>query len=185
MVKITQGIYMFYTNENILYIGSSTNIEKRIKDHLFFMDSPLYKNHNKPFYDFLKDNSFNYKILEMVPKESRLPQRERYFILKYKPLFNKDLPRTKKFCKYCNKELEISNRKIKEMERLKNVCYNCWESIECPIINKGNKYAYKETDNQLILAMRKQGKTIKEIAKATNVSERTVSRRLKEFQKRA
>ena len=61
---------MFYTNENILYIGSSTNIEKRIKDHLFFMDSPLYKNNNKPFYDFLKDNSFNYKILEMVPKES-------------------------------------------------------------------------------------------------------------------
>ena len=58
VIKITQGIYMFYTNENILYIGSSTNIEKRIKQHLFFMDNPLYKNNNKPFYDFLKDNSF-------------------------------------------------------------------------------------------------------------------------------
>ena len=33
--------------------------------------------------------------------------------------------------------------------------------------------------------MRKQGKTIKEIAKATNVSERTISRRIKEFQKNA
>lgn len=82
--KYTKGIYRISCTKNDkVYIGSSVHCEKRIKEHFYggktFEDHWMYD-------DFQKYGSkeFVSEIVEIVQNDSDLPERETYWLNKYK-----------------------------------------------------------------------------------------------------
>ena len=82
------AIYWFRDSErNIIYIGSTNNLSRRLQDHRKCIKSPEHHHSSsqKKLYDYLRNNSYkvhyyyceNYIFLE------------KQLIMKYKPKFNK------------------------------------------------------------------------------------------------
>lgn len=72
--KTICGVYFLFQNNEIVYIGSSMNIETRLQTH---------KNENKKIFE-------SYSFIEF-PVEQILEKELEYFLL-YKPKYNKALP---------------------------------------------------------------------------------------------
>jgi predicted GIY-YIG superfamily endonuclease len=77
------GIYkILNTNTNKIYIGSSNDIERRFKEHLYLLKNN--KHHSTKLqrsYNKTKDkNVFKFEIIEEVQDESKLKEREQYYI---------------------------------------------------------------------------------------------------------
>lgn len=75
--KKTRGIYYLYKDGIVVYIGQSLLCEKRVMNHLGNID-----------FD-------EYEIIEI--KNGELNEIEADEILKYKPKYNKSIPKNKKF----------------------------------------------------------------------------------------
>ena len=91
-----QGIYYISINGLIVYIGKSKNIEERLGAHLYHIHEETDEsNSNK--YKVLraaKDNSIpiGFGVLEEVEDESMLAEREGFYIRKYLPALNYQIP---------------------------------------------------------------------------------------------
>lgn len=93
-----QGIYGIEVNNKIVYIGQSTNISKRCKQHTYKIIKPFekckkYNNDLIPVYTELRNLFYNdyyirFLILERVEDKNKLKEREKYYINKYKPSLN-------------------------------------------------------------------------------------------------
>lgn len=86
-------------------------------------------------------------------------------------------PREDKYCKNCEKKLNISSSREKYEKA--EYCLSCYNTIVSSKLNKGNKNALKETPN--LLQYIKDGLSVKDMAIKSNVSERTIHRRLKKM----
>jgi excinuclease UvrABC nuclease subunit len=76
-VKPLRGIYFLYDNDELVYIGQSISIQRRVWQH-FHGDSRI------------EQKSFNkYKFIEINEDES-LDKIELLFILEYNPKYNKN-----------------------------------------------------------------------------------------------
>lgn len=75
-INIKRGIYFLFDKREIVYIGQSEFIEKRVFDHVLNKDFDSYN-----FIEYLKDVSLN--------------EIEADFILKYQPKYNKTIPENK------------------------------------------------------------------------------------------
>lgn len=80
------GIYMIKNKLNgHMYIGLSKNIEKRIKDHFFHVNSERKDNKNKALYNAIKKygkDNFEWSILEEC-EQDQLKEKEIYWIKYY------------------------------------------------------------------------------------------------------
>ena len=80
------GIYQI---KNVLddkvYIGSSNNLEKRLKTHLRFLKSESHNNkHLQSAWTLYGGDNFIYSILEVIDNESLLISREQFHIDRYR-----------------------------------------------------------------------------------------------------
>lgn len=71
---IKKDIYAIYVNDKVVYIGSTTNIKRRIQQHKYNNESNISK--------LIKTNNYYYKILEQTVIDYN--DRENYWILFYK-----------------------------------------------------------------------------------------------------
>jgi len=85
-----QGIYQIINKvNNKCYIGSSTNIEKRIKQHKQLLNSN--EHHSYKFqidWNIYDHKSFIYKTLEAIENLEQLPSKESYYIKQYDSINN-------------------------------------------------------------------------------------------------
>lgn len=84
---MSMGIYKF-TNlvNNKVYIGQSTNIEKRKKSHINNYINSNIKDYNTYFYRALRKygiDNFKYSVIEVVNNKEELENREKYWINHY------------------------------------------------------------------------------------------------------
>lgn len=84
--NIESGIYAIRnTNNNKLYIGSSIELSKRIRSHINMLKNGT---HHSPHLQYAWDNdgskAFSLLILELVEDESKLIEREQYWLDFYK-----------------------------------------------------------------------------------------------------
>lgn len=93
-----QGIYAIEVNNKIVYVGQSTDIVTRCRQHCHKIIKPIenckkYNGDLSPLYIELK-NLFNndyfikFLILERIEDKSKLKQKEKYYMNKYKPSLN-------------------------------------------------------------------------------------------------
>lgn len=81
-LKNKSGIYKLESN-NIIYIGSSINIFRRLKDHFRFLEKKKHQNpHLQNHYNKYGIESFTYSIIEFCNKDC-LKEKETYYIEKY------------------------------------------------------------------------------------------------------
>ena len=96
----TSGIYALIHNNQVIYVGQSTNLRARIMAHLK-AESRLKdlfktrKNHEcatykmqKERYEFIRDNYDDIYYLYIPAGATELNTLEEYYIAKYKPRFN-------------------------------------------------------------------------------------------------
>jgi len=81
---MTVGIYLIKNVENQkCYIGSSVNVENRIKNHLYsFRSGGNFKAMQKEF-DEYGENSFVFTIVEKVTNANTIKEREDFYIDKF------------------------------------------------------------------------------------------------------
>lgn len=81
------GVYWFICNDEIVYIGSSSNLYNRMRSHKSCIrkgNAPWYKNGKKDFYLFLQNNPFSVEY-ELTEKYREIEQE---LIEKHSPRFN-------------------------------------------------------------------------------------------------
>lgn len=106
------GIYAIYCNDEIVYIGKSTDLLKRFIAHKAHIFCPFADEYNRPKYKELRraiDNGFNIR-LDMLEEcgDGELGLREAVLIQKYVPALNTQIPefynnsyRKKRISKIC------------------------------------------------------------------------------------
>lgn len=77
------GVYLFYHNNLLLYVGQTDNFRKRIYQHYY---AAIIKETNFPFYSYLKEHQDEITF-EIIQEENRL-SKERELIKTLKPKFN-------------------------------------------------------------------------------------------------
>lgn len=91
MEEVIQGIYKIENkNNHKVYIGQSKDIYKRWQQHKAMLEKGT---HHSPklqhSYNHSKDKTiFEYSILELIGDESKLTEREQYYIDKYDSLYH-------------------------------------------------------------------------------------------------
>lgn len=83
---MTCGIYCYIdsTNNNIVYIGQSVNMERRHTEHL-----SLARYNDQPFNAILQNNQDRYVFKQVVhSSRAALNDLEKFFIKQYNPIFN-------------------------------------------------------------------------------------------------
>lgn len=93
-----QGVYGIEVNNKIVYIGQSTDISTRCKQHTYKIIKPLekckkYNSDLIPVYVKLKelfydDYFIRFVILERIEDKNKLKEKEKYYINKYNPSLN-------------------------------------------------------------------------------------------------
>lgn len=78
------GIYLFYHNDLLLYIGQTNDFKKRIYQHYY---AAMVKETNFPFYTYLKEHSGEITF-DIIQEENRI-EKERELIKTLKPKFNR------------------------------------------------------------------------------------------------
>ena len=77
------GVYLFYHNNLLLYVGQTNDFRKRIYQHYY---AAIIKEANFPFYSYLKEHKDEITF-EIIQEENRL-SKERELIKTLKPKFN-------------------------------------------------------------------------------------------------
>ena len=77
------GVYLFYHNNLLLYVGQTDNFRKRIYQHYY---AAIIKETNFPFYSYLKEHQDEITF-EIIQEENRL-SKEKELIKTLKPKFN-------------------------------------------------------------------------------------------------
>ncbi len=121
---MTPGIYMFTCSKNgDRYIGSSSNIENRRRNHVILLKNK--KHHNKHFQNIWNkygEDSFSFELIEVVDDLSKLIEREQFWIDLWKPEINKAIKAESGF-------LGLKHKK-ETKEMLKNIQKNRLKSQE-------------------------------------------------------
>ena len=80
-----KGVYGIFENGICLYIGESSRVNKRFSEHKDYTKSQR-DNPQKSLYEQLQHHNF---ILGLIEECNNHKEREKYYINKYKPLYNK------------------------------------------------------------------------------------------------
>lgn len=78
------GVYLFKTDEEVIYIGSSKNLYNRMTQHISYIRKGLKAKRNPALYRFLQSNPFTVEF--QLTDDYR--QLEQQFIEKYHPTYN-------------------------------------------------------------------------------------------------
>ena len=78
------GVYLFYHNNQLLYVGQTNDFKKRIYQHYY---AAMVKETNFPFYTYLKEHSGEITF-DIIQEENRM-EKERELIKTLKPKFNR------------------------------------------------------------------------------------------------
>lgn len=108
-IKVIRGIYFLFKDNELVYIGQSEDIYKRVPSHLFSKDF----------------NNWNY--IEYVNDDLNTLEAE--FILKYRPKHNKSIPMNNTWLSQgiCKDKLGIGRVETNRLIRI--------EEVECIIFN--------------------------------------------------
>ena len=109
-IKLVRGIYFLFDGSNLVYIGQSENIFKRVPIHL----------------ETKKFDNWNY--IEFVEDDLNILEAE--FILKYKPKYNKSIPKNNR---WVSQSLIKKIHNIGKVETNKMIINN---EVECIIFDK-------------------------------------------------
>ena len=109
-IKSVRGIYFLFDGPTLVYIGQSENIFKRVPIHL----------------ETKKFDSWNY--IEFVEEDLNILEAE--FILKYKPKYNKSIPKNNR---WVSQSLIKKIHNIGKVETNKMILNN---EVECIIFDK-------------------------------------------------
>ena len=85
-----KGVYGIYENGICLYIGESSRVNMRFSEHKYYTKSQR-DNPQKSLYEQLQHHNF---ILGLIEECDNHKEREKYYIDKYKPLYNSQLKGT-------------------------------------------------------------------------------------------
>ena len=84
------SIYFYFYEDELLYIGSSMNMKRRIKEH----KSRLKCGSNIPFYNYLRENNLTFDTIELEDVKTEVTYKEQLRLLEgkcimlYKPICN-------------------------------------------------------------------------------------------------
>lgn len=85
--KDQSGIYAFVYHNEVIYVGQSVNIQRRLIKH-HGIDCNIRQGKNIRLYSFLKKHLDEIQFLVLPVNKNKLNQKEKYYITKYKPKFN-------------------------------------------------------------------------------------------------
>lgn len=86
------GVYCIKIDDEIVYIGQSKDMQRRVWDHIKSIKEGTEDNKYKYLHAAEKDNrQIGFDVVEYV-KEDKLLEREKHYISKYKPLLNVAVP---------------------------------------------------------------------------------------------
>ena len=109
-IKLVRGIYFLFDGSNLVYIGQSENIFKRVPIHL----------------ETKKFDNWNY--IEFVEDDLNILEAE--FILKYQPKYNKSIPKNNR---WLSQSLIKKIHNIGKVETNRMVLNN---EVECIVFDK-------------------------------------------------
>ena len=116
---MTMGVYRILNHDNNkCYIGSSIDIEKRLKQHKRVLDN--HKNTNSSFqydYNTRTATTFTFKILEIIEDSNKLLEREDYYIEFYNSVKNGYNHNKSKINKNYTEQLNIVMREYLELAK--------------------------------------------------------------------
>lgn len=81
------GIYAFVHNNEVIYVGQSINVRRRLSSH-HCTGTKLREGKNPCFYKFLQNHMSEVFFLVVPADREQLNQLEEKYINKYKPKFN-------------------------------------------------------------------------------------------------
>lgn len=120
-----QGIYKITNSiNNQVYVGKSTNIEERFKEHMRMLKNN--KHHAYKLQDFYNKNykrkgfKINFEILEAVANETYLDAREKYYIDLYDSYSNGFNSMGLNGCPTMTKKRELKNKKLTKINKDRN-----------------------------------------------------------------
>lgn len=84
------GIYkIYFLDPNLIYIGSSVNLRKRRRDHLYDLRKGIHRNsHLQRAYVKYGNENFHFEIVEHVERREDLIHREQYYLDLLAPYYN-------------------------------------------------------------------------------------------------
>ena len=97
------GIYKIESKHNskLCYIGGSRNIEKRWKQHLYFLKTNRYSYKLQSHYNKYGKSDLIFSIIELCDEQDLL-LKEKLYIESINPCFNKMKYKQPKFCHFGN-----------------------------------------------------------------------------------
>lgn len=160
---VMSGVYQIYnTITSDLYVGSSKNIENRVKNHKWQLNKNSHPNqHLQNAWNFYGEDAFNISILEECnPEKVILLEREQHYLDLLKPQYN--------FCKTAGSCLGIKRKpftsehrqKMSEAAKKRNGRALTPETKEKISLAKTGKERSPDTKNKISNAHK--GKTLSE-----------------------
>ena len=80
------GVYGIFSEGICLYVGESKRVNGRISDHKHRISNPLSKTRQKELYENLRQ--YDHLIFGILEETDNHLEREKYYINKFKPLYN-------------------------------------------------------------------------------------------------
>lgn len=155
----SSGVYLFKADDEVIYVGSSKNLYKRMADHKTAIRKGSDHGHKQDLYQYLQSNSFtveiqitdNYKQLEQDLIEKYHPKynairantglgarkgREAEYKKEYNKKYKEEISKQAKQCYEANKEEILEQKKQyyesnkEQMKQYKNqLCYYNGETL--------------------------------------------------------
>ena len=78
------GVYIFSSNDEVIYVGSSINLHSRMKEHRSYIKKGSDHGYKKDLYQYLQSNQFTVKF----QTTDNYKQLEQQLIEQYHPKYN-------------------------------------------------------------------------------------------------
>ena len=88
------GIYALVHNNQVIYVGQSINVRRRLRKH-HSVDSQLRQGKHPAFYYFIKTHMDEISFLVVPCEVEQLNTLEEHYIKKHKPRYNRSGVKTK------------------------------------------------------------------------------------------
>ena len=126
------GVYLFKENDEVIYVGSSKNLNMRMMSHRSCIRQGSAHGYKQDFYQFLKANQFTVEF-QLTDNYKQL---EQHLIEQHHPKYNanrangRDVERYKEYQKEYQKEYYQQNCKKRIEHQIEYYQQNCKKRIE-------------------------------------------------------
>ena len=143
------GVYLFRTNEEVIYVGSSKKLYQRMAQHISSIRKGGDHGHQQDFYKFLQSNQFTVEF-QLTDNYRQLEQK---LIEQHHPIYNSRRANTG-LCAYKGRETEYNKEWYqKYKEEVSEQAKQYYESKKEQIKQKNNQLCLYEGQTMTLCAL--------------------------------